>query len=320
MQRRIITFLVLTLFLQVLNSQYSSKNFFQASDSFNKRRFYLATGFSAVSYSAFSLGLYHAWYKKNELVRFHTFNDWNEWYHMDKMGHCYTTYLQNSLVFEGSQWIGLNRKNSILWGLGMSNLFQTTIEIMDGLNQQWGFSWYDIVSNLSGNAVFISQQLIWDEQKFLIKFSSHKNNYNNSDPKIITRIEDLYSNRLAERLLKDYNGQTYWLSFHPIKTFVNKNTFWPDYLNIAIGYGVNGLLGAYENSWMNVQGEKIILDPYKYPRSRQYYLSLDINFKKIPVKNRFIKTLFSIINIVKIPAPAIEFDSRNKLRFHPIYF
>ncbi len=320
MQKRIIICLITSLFFHRLYSQHTFKNFFEASDSLNNKRFYLATGFSALSYSSFSLGLYYAWYKKNELVKFHSFNDWNEWYQMDKMGHCYTTYLQNSLIYDGSRWIGMNRKNSILWGIGLSNLFQTTIEIMDGLNKKWGFSWSDIGANLTGNVAFVSQQLIWDEQKLLLKFSTHKNQSNYSDPIINERIDDLYSNRLIESLLKDYNGQTYWISFHPVKTFIDKSTFWPDYLNLAIGYGVNGLLGAHENSWTNTQGEKILLDPITYPRSRQYYLSLDINLKKIPVKNHFVKSLFSIINIVKIPAPALEFDSNNKLKFHPFYY
>jgi hypothetical protein len=42
---------------------------------------------------------------------------------------------------------------------------------------------------------------------------------------------------LAEQMLKDYNGQTYWLS-------VNLHSFYkgskiPKWLNLAIGYGAN---------------------------------------------------------------------------------
>jgi hypothetical protein len=48
-------------------------------------------------------------------------------------------------------------------------------------------------------------------------------------------------------MLKDYNGQTYWLS-------VNLHSFYkgskiPKWLNLAIGYGANGMLtGNGENN------------------------------------------------------------------------
>jgi hypothetical protein len=50
-----------------------------------------------------------------------------------------------------------------------------------------------------------------------------------------------------EQMLKDYNGQTYWLS-------VNLHSFYkgskiPKWLNLAIGYGANGMLtGNGENN------------------------------------------------------------------------
>lgn len=299
---------------------YSQSNFFVPSDSFNQRRFNLAAGFSAVSYSSFSLGLYYAWYKKNELTNFHTFDDWAEWKHMDKIGHSYTSYLQTSLLYNGTKWVGMSNRNSILWSLGLSNLFQTTIEAMDGFSDKWGFSWTDVGANFAGNAFFLTQHLIWKEQKFLLKFSSHKIRYDYSEKILHDRINSLYSNRLAERLLKDYNGQTYWLSFNPANLMSKKQSVWPQYLNIAIGYGVDGLLGARSNEWTTDRGEKIQLDPDMFPRTNQLFLSLDINLAKIPVKNQFLKSVFSIINIVKIPAPALEFNSMNKFRFHYIYF
>ncbi|NOT38311.1 MAG: DUF2279 domain-containing protein [Saprospiraceae bacterium] len=299
---------------------YSQSHFFKPSDSFNKKRFYLASGFSAVSYSAFASGLYFAWYNKNKQIGFHTFDDKAEWKYMDKIGHSYTSYLQTSLVYNGAQWVGMKDRNSLYWALGLSNLFQTTIEVMDGFSDRWGFSWTDIGANLGGNAFFLSQHFLWKEQKFLLKFSSHKISYSSNDPEIITRVSELYSERLAERLLKDYNGQTYWLSFNPVHLFTKEKTFWPEYLNVAFGYGVDGLLGARANSWTNDEGKEIRIDPSVFPRRNQYYLSLDINLSKIPVKNHFLKSIFSVINIIKIPAPTLELNSMNNLKFHFFYF
>jgi hypothetical protein len=68
------------------------------------------------------------------------------------------------------------------------------------------------------------QQGLWHEQRILLKVSSDFRSY--SQPPITAidgvttdnlhrRAADLYSNHLAGRLLKDYNAQTYWLSFNP---------------------------------------------------------------------------------------------------------
>ncbi|MCC6817147.1 MAG: DUF2279 domain-containing protein [Saprospiraceae bacterium] len=302
------------------NAQCFSKEFFIPADSLSIHRVYLSAGFSAAAYSSFSTGLYYAWYRKNELSSFHTFNDWNQWKFMDKAGHMFTTYIQSELIFKGSKWAGLSNQNSMIMALSISNLFQSTIEIMDGFSHQWGFSWSDFGANLMGSAFYATQQIIWNEQKFKLKFSSQKVKYSIDSDELNNRINSLYSERLFERLLKDYNGQTYWISFHPISLWTNKKSFWPDYLNLSIGYGVSGLYGGHSNSWFNEGGKKIQLDPEQFPRINQYYLSFDLNLSKLKVQSPVLKTIFSMINIIKFPAPTIEFNSKGKFKFHPLYF
>jgi hypothetical protein len=56
------------------------------------------------------------------------------------------------------------------------------------------------------------------------------------------------------------------------------------------------------------------LDPY-----RQYYLSLDLDFTAIPTRSRFLKTLFKVINIIKVPSPTLEL-SRKGVKAHALYF
>jgi hypothetical protein len=63
-------------------------------------------------------------------------------------------------------------------------------------------------------------------------------------PHIQYRQTNVLGSSLAEQMLKDYNGQTYWLS-------VNLHSFYknPKWLNLAIGYGANGMLtGNGENN------------------------------------------------------------------------
>ena len=78
---------------------------------------------------------------------------------------------------------------------------------------------------------------------------------------------------------------------------------------LSVGYSANGLLGGHENP-------KDL--PY-FKRSRQWLLSLDIDLQKIPVKNKLVKSLFSIFNIIKIPMPTLLLQDE-KLSYYALYF
>jgi hypothetical protein len=54
----------------------------------------------------------------------------------------------------------------------------------------------------------IAQDAGWGEQRFRLKFSAHLTPYAEEAPICSARTT-------AARVLKDYNGQTYWLSFNP---------------------------------------------------------------------------------------------------------
>lgn len=56
-------------------------------------------------------------------------------------------------------------------------------------------------------------------------------------------------------------------------------------------------------------------DPY-----RQYYLSLDIDFRRIPTRRKGLKTLFFLLNTLKVPAPALEFNRKQGWKGHWLYF
>jgi len=55
----------------------------------------------------------------------------------------------------------------------------------------------------------------------------------------------------------------------------------PVWLNVAVGYGVENVYGAYGNIWR--EGDEIFL--YEPERYRQVFLSPDIYFSRIPQKN-----------------------------------
>ena len=91
---------------------------------------------------------------------------------MDKMGHMFTAYMYTSYLSDIARWTGVESKKADWIGFGTAMLFQTTIEIMDGYSDRWGFSWSDMAFNAIGAGLYIGQQRLWHEQRILLKFSS----------------------------------------------------------------------------------------------------------------------------------------------------
>ena len=113
------------------------------------------------------------------------------------------------------------------------------------------------------------------------------------------------------QILKDYNGQIYWLSVNP-SSFIKKENKFPKWLNVAFGYGANGMIGARYNNIIieDSQGNVTMFNRY-----RQAYFSLDVDFNRIKTKSKFLKSVFTCINIIKIPFPNLEL-SEGKLKFN----
>jgi hypothetical protein len=182
----------------------------------------------------------------------------------------------------------------------------TSIEIMDGFSEQWGFSTGDMIANTAGTALFIGQQLGWHEQKFVLKYSFHSSPYAQYNP-------DLLGSTTLQNMVKDYNGQTYWLSAN-ISSLGLQHTRFPKWLNIAAGYGAEGMTGATNNP-SEIDGVPV---PYS-ERYRQFYIAPDIDLSRIPVKSKTLKLILNTIGFLKIPMPTIEFN-KNGVKFHPLYF
>ena len=130
------------------------------------------------------------------------------------------------------------------------------------------------------------------------------------------RADQLFGEPWYERMLKDYNAQTYWLSAN-LRSFFPKSKI-PAWLNISFGYGSEGMFGGFKNQWIDQLGNDVVRNDI--PRIRQYYLAPDIDFTKIPTRSKFLKTTFAILNAFKCPAPALMIDSKGNFRAYGIYF
>ena len=94
-----------------------------------------------------------------------------------------------------------------------------------------------------------------------------------------------------------------------------KSSGFPKWLNVAIGYGAEGMTGASDNPSV-VNGKSIP----SFERYRQIYLSLDIDLTKIHPKSKTLEMLFNVIGFIKFPMPAIEYNTPNGFKFHNLYF
>ena len=271
---------------------------FNTPIKFSKKRFALVASTEAVLYAGSLIGLNELWYKDYPRSSFHSFNDNEEWLQVDKIGHVTTAYYVGRVGTQLYKWSGVKRKKAIWYGGMLGSVYQSTIEVLDGYSSEWGFSWGDFASNTAGSLFCIGQELAWDEQRIVLKFSFMQSEYSKFRPNVL-------GENLQENILKDYNGQTYWLSVNP-SSFMSEETRFPKWLNIAVGYGANGMTGGNFNPpYIDSEGFQIYHERY-----RQYYLSFDVDLTRIKTKSKFLNTVFYSIGYLKIPAPAIEFSEK----------
>jgi hypothetical protein len=244
------------------------------------------------------VGFNELWYKNYPKSNFHFVNDNSSWLQMDKFGHAATSYYGGVNGIKLYKWVGLEYKKAIWFG-GLSGLlFNSTIEILDGFSANWGASLGDVFANSMGSLLAISQELYWKEQKVMLKYSYSKSGISNSNT-------ELFGNTILQRSLKDYNGQTYWLSVNINSFFELEKSSFPKWLNFSFGYSGSGMISAQNKTGDN--------------RYRQYLFSLDVDLTRINTKNKFLKKLTHVFSFVKIPFPTFEF-SNNQFKLHSIYF
>ncbi len=293
-------------------------HFLEPAPQPHKGRIIGVSTFGGVSYTAGMIAVNQLWYSQYERTHFHFFDDNGEWNQIDKVGHAWTSYAEGYYGISLYRWAGLHDKKSIWIGGMLGTFFQSGIEVLDGFSAKWGASVGDLVANVSGSAMVIAQELAWQEQRIWFKLSSHKVNYNDYPLDVQTRAKDLFGTSFQELLLKDYNGQSYWLSVNPSAFSRRKNGKFPKWLNVAIGYGIEDVFGGFENKWTTDDGTDY--DFSELQRYRQFYLSLDIDLSRIKTKSRFLNFVLAGFNVLKIPAPALEWNTKGQVKFHPLYW
>ena len=299
--------LITSIFLLFLTSVVHTQDSLQVEEQkVDKKKLATAIVTESVLYTGLMSYLQFVWYKDSERVDFHLYDDSKGYLQIDKMGHAYGAYIESYLCYNWLRKAGVSKNKSLLFGGTMGIIMQTPIEVFDGIYENWGFSWSDMAANTAGSALLIGQEILFDKQWMNFKFSFRQSPY-------AAQANGYLGDTALESLFYDYNGHSYWLSTN-VNNIINNDRI-PDWLNIALGYSANGMFGEFENrsSWGGVALPEV-------ERYRQFFLSPDIDWTKIPTKSKLVKDLFHALNFIKFPAPALELDSSGKLKGHWLYF
>ncbi len=296
-------FLLIGLFTSAF-AQNDSTGFWIPSKTVNRKRVTAISIGAGSAYAISMTGLYFAWYQGNGSQSFTLFNDNREWLQMDKAGHVISSYYIGRYSIDLMKWAGIERRKAIWLGGSIGSVILGTVEVFDGFSKEYGFSWGDILANSTGSILITTQMLVWNEQRIIFRYS-----FMNS-PEWKLR-KDLLGSNLGERFIKDYNSITYWLSVN-IHSFLRQESRFPRWLNVAFGYGANGMLGGMYNPSSH-NG----IDLPQMERYRQYYFSLDVQLSKIKTKSKILKTFFLAFDIIKFPLPALEYNRIHGFGIYP---
>ncbi len=292
--------------LLLSGSAFGQGKFLTNADSLNQNRIRGIMLTESVLLTGTMIGLNELWYKDYPRTTFHSFDDSREWLQMDKIGHAMTAYYVGWANYKVVRWAGAKKTPSIWYGglLGVGML--SIVEVLDGFSEEWGFSWTDFATNAGGYALFGVQQQLWDEQRFQLKFSFHPTDHQQYRPALLGAS-------ILEQSIKNYNGQTYWLSFNPM-SFAKESKI-PKWVNLSIGYSADGMIGGTSNPILIKDNGQAV----QFKRTRQWYLSMDIDFRSIKTKKPWQKVLLGGLGFFKIPFPAIGLEG-GKFVAKPLYF
>lgn len=209
---------------------------------------------------------------------------WNDSYygHIDKLGHYFSSKILAEQLTNLSNWVGFRPSQSQWIGPILSSLFMLEIEVYDGFFVEWGFSLADFAANEAGAFSPMLREKYPFLQNFSLKFSYHPSKQPQKEPTFI----------------KDYAGQTYWLSFNlrPLLPAKIKRHY-PNWLNLALGYGVS----------KQAHGDV------------ELYLAPDVNWEKLyQGDSPYWKFFFHALNYLHFPSLTYKFLPENK--FYWFYF
>jgi len=282
-------------------SVFCQKTELDSLDIIRKRKIVTVTSLSSLAAGSL-IGLNELWYKDYPRSSLQFINDNDQWLQMDKAGHMMTYYHLGKVGYESMRWSGFSENTSLYLGGSIGLIYLTGIELLDGHSAQWGFSWGDQLANFLGTSSFIAQQKIWKEQRINLKFS-----YSNTPLAMLN--PDQLGRNFQQRVLKDYNGQTYLASIN-VSSFLASDAAFPSWMNVAFGYGAYGMTSA----------KNVVNDVNNFQRTREFYLSFDADLNRVRWPKKWMKITAQILSFIKLPSPALKMQSDGKVKLYALHF
>lgn len=272
-------------------------------ENLNKKKFWWVTGIHAAGYVGSLAALASVWYKDFDKTNMHAFNDMDEWGGMDKLGHVNTAWQLSNFSYSAYRYTGMKEQKAALVGSSFALLYQTTLEIFDGYSAKWGFSFGDMGANLLGAGMaylrnthilrYVQYKISWWETQY---------------PPYRT---DVLGKTIPEQMLKDYNGQTYWLSINFPHSWFKANRNW---LCFSLGYSIDGYTGGKQNYY----AADVVLPSPLFERKSEFFLSLDLDCSQFNIRKKWLRQVLKVFNVVKVPFPAIGINTQGKILFRPL--
>jgi hypothetical protein len=247
----------------------------------NKGRLALVGGTLFGSMVVIHIYQQNGWWKDNR-APFHFQEDLVYGLGVDKIGHFYGAYLLGFAISKCAIWSNVSEESAMWIGSAGGLLFQTYVEVEDGFST-WGFDRVDFASDVGGAAWPIARHYVPYLQNFDLKLSYHTSS-------LLGEAGGSGFKGQKHLLIDDYEGQTLWMGIKVHNILPEQwKSYWPDFLNLAVGYGARDVAGA---------------SPH-----RVFFLAPDLDMTKIiPPKTSFLKTLGEALNFIHMPLPAVRFS------------
>ncbi|MBC7382610.1 MAG: DUF2279 domain-containing protein [Bacteroidia bacterium] len=215
---------------------------------------------------------------------------------VDKAGHFYTSYMYFNVLNELLKWGEFDNRTSLILSTSIPFVWALSIEIGDGFSN-YNFSQTDLLANSLGITYGLLQAKIPFLQNFKFKFSYYPSSYYQKN------------NFKDWSLTADYDGHIYWLSMdvHNILPHTAKK-YWLKYLNLSIGYGMEGFAKTNDEGNFNKINYK----------ERKFCIGLDWNLSAFTAKNKTLKTALNILDYYHFPAPGVRKVGKETFEFKPL--
>lgn len=268
------------------------------NDSIKKGRVILVSSSLLGALSGSYLYIENSWWNEKQ-QSFHFDNGSDKVYalNVDKAGH-FMGGLQAADVFSGSmRWAGMRKKQSLWYGAAFGSALQLAIEMKDAYAPYWGFSKWDLAIGSTGAFLPVIKYYSPTLNAIDIKLSYWKRHNTYWD---LEAQRGKTPNKYAWQ--DDYVNQSYWLSVD--LNYFNNNI--PDWLNIAIGFGLD------ETQYLNSHGTKM-------GGNNEWYIALDYDIPKLLKKwnSPTAKKVKHWLNYFHFPAPTIRISP--KTEFYPLF-